>query len=127
MERPDGISYNTGPNFPLNWNPRYAIAAGFGANPDHRENYAVHTSPRGPSSPIGNATEDNFVTTKDAPDGFVVNGTIPVSQPQGVHSLTDVPVYAMGPCQEIFGGTYNNIDIFYKFATCFGLGQPKSK
>ena len=29
-------------NFPSNWDPRYTLAQGFGANPDHRENYQVH-------------------------------------------------------------------------------------
>lgn len=54
----------------------------------------------------------------------MVNGTLPVDEAQGVHSLTDVPVFAMGPCQEMFGGVYNNVDIFYKMAECFGLGLP---
>ena len=34
----------------------------------------------------------------------MVNGTLPVGADQGVHSLTDVPVFAQGPCQEMFGG-----------------------
>lgn len=29
----------------------------------------------------------------------------------------------MGPCSEIFGGTYGNIDVFYKIAECLGLSQ----
>lgn len=29
-------------NFPSNWDPRYTLAQGFGANPDHRENYQIH-------------------------------------------------------------------------------------
>jgi hypothetical protein len=33
----------------------------------------------------------------------------------------------MGPCQETFGGTYGNIDVFYKMAACLGLGQPTNK
>jgi alkaline phosphatase len=28
--------------FPSNWDPRYTLAQGLGANPDHRENYQVH-------------------------------------------------------------------------------------
>jgi hypothetical protein len=56
-----------------------------------------------------------------------------------VHSLTDVPVFAMGPCQELFGGgkypfarshfsanealVYNSIDIFYSMSACFGLAR----
>jgi len=41
-----------------------------------------------------------------------------------VHSLTDVPVFAMGPCQETFGGVYNSIDVFYHIAGCLGLSRP---
>jgi hypothetical protein len=37
--------------------------------------------------------------------------------------LTDVPVFAMGPCQELFGGVYNNIDIFFNMAECLGLAR----
>ncbi len=127
MEQP-GISYGTGPNFPLNWSPRYAIAAGLGANPDHRESYSVSKSPRSVAQPIpGGDPSDYYVDPSDKPEGFVVNGTLPASQSNGVHSLTDVPVYARGPCQETFGGTYSNIDIFYKMASCLGLAHGTNK
>jgi alkaline phosphatase len=46
-----------------------------------------------------------------------------VHKDQGVHSLTDVPVFAQGPCQELFSGVYGNIDIFYGMAECLGLSQ----
>ena len=55
--------------------------------------------------------------------GITLNGTLPVENDQGVHSLTDVPVFAMGPCQEMFGGVYSSIDIFYGMAGCFGLAK----
>lgn len=45
------------------------------------------------------------------------------NEAQGVHSLTDVPVFAMGPCQELFGGVYGNIDIFFNMAECLGLAR----
>lgn len=120
------ISYNTGVNFPVNWDPRYTLAQGLGANPDHRENYRVHKSgPRLPATNItGYPVDDYFVNPTDNPDGFTVNGTLPTNEAQGVHSLTDVPVFAMGPCQELFGGVYGNIDIFFNMANCLGLGQP---
>ncbi|KAK3359333.1 alkaline phosphatase [Lasiosphaeria hispida] len=128
IENP-GVSYNTGPNFPLNWDPRYVIAAGMGASPDHRESFGVNkTGPRVPAATIpGRGSSDYYASSTDNPEGFIVNGTLPVDQSQGVHSLTDVPVYAMGPCQETFGGTYSNIDIFYKMANCLGLAQPTNK
>ncbi|KAK8047012.1 alkaline phosphatase [Apiospora saccharicola] len=120
-----GVSYSTGPNFPVNWDPRYAIAAGFGANPDRRENYRLSPTPRTPAtnSP-GFSSADYFANGKETTDGFVVNGTLPTTEAQGVHSLTDVAVYAMGPCQDTFGGTYSNIDVFYKMANCLGLARP---
>ncbi|KAG6004561.1 hypothetical protein E4U21_000945 [Claviceps maximensis] len=118
------INYGTGVNFPSNWEPRYAIAGGVGAAPDHREDYKVHKAgPRLPAVP-GPHGYGQVVNAKDGIDGIVINGTLPTSEPQGVHSLTDVPVYAMGPCQESFGGTYNNVDVFYKMAACLGLAKP---
>ncbi|KAJ4389200.1 hypothetical protein N0V93_006663 [Gnomoniopsis smithogilvyi] len=118
----EGVSYNTGPNFPVNWDPRYVIASGFGANPDRREDYRViKDKPRTPAVVVG---ENGYMANPaQTVDGFVVNGTLPVSESQGVHSLTDVPVFAMGPCQELFGGVYSAIDVFYGMASCLGLGQ----
>jgi hypothetical protein len=52
-----------------------------------------------------------------------VNGTLPTDADQGVHSLTDVPVFASGPCAQTFAGVYNSIDIFYHMATCLGLSR----
>lgn len=124
VEQP-GVSYDTGPNFPVNWDPRYVIASGLGANPDHRESYGLNKEgSRLPATSVGGS---NFVNPADNPDGFIVNGTLPTSEAQGVHSLTDVPVYALGPCQEVFGGTYSNIDVFYKIADCLGLAQPTNR
>ncbi|KAI2608207.1 alkaline phosphatase-like protein [Hypoxylon fragiforme] len=122
------LSFDTGPNFPVTWDPRYTLAQGFSANPDRREDFRVHAAPRKVvSSSPGFDADDLFVNAKDAPDGFVVNGTLPVSESSGVHSLTDVPLFAMGPCQETFGGVYSNVEVFYKIANCLGLARPDGK
>ncbi|KAI0532457.1 alkaline phosphatase [Xylaria digitata] len=125
----EGVSYGTGAHFPANWDPRYTLAQGFGASPDHRENFRVHKDgPRVPATEIDGFGEDDlFANPEDNVDGFVVNGTLSTDESQGVHSLTDVPVFAMGPCQDSFGGVYGNIDIFYKIANCLGLGRPNAK
>ncbi|KAF2176226.1 alkaline phosphatase-like protein [Zopfia rhizophila CBS 207.26] len=119
------LTYTEGVHFPSNWDPRYTLFQGLAADPDRRENYQVHKN--GPRVPAVNITSeaDYYVNPKDAPDGFVINGTLPVADDQGVHSLTDVPVFAMGPCQESFGGVYNSIDIFFGMAECFGLGRGR--
>ncbi len=106
------LIYNSGVHFPAQWDPRYTLFQGVAANPDRRENYQVHKD--GPRVPAINVTgkprDDYYVNYKDAVTGFVSNGTLPTDLNQGVHSLTDVPVFAMGPCQELFGG--KSLDLF---------------
>lgn len=115
------LSYSEGVHFPQSWDPRYTFAQGFSANPDHREDYEVNKG--GPRTPAVNITPaaDYYVNAKDNVEGIIYNGTLPVEEAQGVHSLTDVPVFAMGPCQEKFGGVYSAIDVFFGMAECFGL------
>lgn len=88
------LTYTDGVNFPSNWDPRYTLYDGVTANPDRRENYQVHKDgPRLPATNItGRPSNDYYVNYKDAVTGFVINGTLPTNEAQGVHSLTDVPV-----------------------------------
>ena len=60
-----------GPNFPVQWNPRYTYAAGFGANPDHRETYAINT--KGPRVPATAGADGTYgVNPADNQAGFTV-------------------------------------------------------
>ena len=120
------VVYTNGSHFPSTWDPRYALYAGVSANPDRREDYRVHKNgPREPALELVKGSGDYYANPADAPGGIEINGTLPVSNDQGVHSLTDVPVFAKGPCSELFGGVYGNIDIFFGMAECLGLSQPK--
>jgi alkaline phosphatase len=111
-------------NFPKNWDPRYTLFQGLMADPDRREDWRVHKGgPREPAAAIVEDSGDYYVNPEDAKDGILLNGTLPVSNDQGVHSLTDVPVFARGPCQEMFGGVYSSIDIFFGMAECLGLAR----
>lgn len=120
------LVYTDGTYFPANWDPRYTLFSGIGADPDRRENYQVRKD--GPRVPAKNRTglpgKDYYVNDEDGIGGFVVNGTLPVSATVGVHSLTDVPVFAQGPCQDLFGGVYGNVDVFFGMAECLGLSRP---
>ena len=120
-----GVVFSEGAHFPTNWDPRYTLFQGMMANPDRRENYQVHKD--GPRKPAVNLTEDEdyIVNPEDAPNGIFIGGTLPTSVPVGVHSLTDVPVFAMGPCQELFGGVYSSTDVFFGMAECLGLGRNR--
>lgn len=74
----EGVSYNTGVNFPVNWSPRYTLAQGFGGMPDHREDYKVRSSPRGAATnTTGFPTTDMYANPKDSPKGYIINGTLP--------------------------------------------------
>ncbi|OBT49669.1 hypothetical protein VE04_09689, partial [Pseudogymnoascus sp. 24MN13] len=44
------VSYNTGVNFPVNWEPRYCLAQGTVAFPDRRENFEVNAGPVVPAA-----------------------------------------------------------------------------
>lgn len=116
----------TDSNFPSNWDPRYTLFQGLMADPDRTENWQVRKDgPRKPAVEDANNTAAGFVANPKEPKGITLNGTLPISNDQGVHSLTDVPVFAQGPCQELFGGVYNSIDIFFSMAECFGLARGK--
>lgn len=118
------LRYSEGVHFPNRWDPRYALHAGVVAFPDHRENYQVHAD--GPRTPAVESSSHGVVANyKDAVTGFSVNGTLPLDSDQGVHSLTDVPVFAQGPCQELFGGVYNSVDVFFYMAECLGLSETR--
>ncbi|KAJ6120515.1 hypothetical protein N7523_004795 [Penicillium sp. IBT 18751x] len=126
VDGPDALRYSDGVHFPARWDPRYTLHSGVVAFPDHRENYQVHSEgPRVPAVELNGKKDDFFVSYKDAVTGFLINGTLPVDAEQGVHSLTDVPVFAQGPCQELFGGVYNSIDIFFHMAECLGLSETQ--
>ncbi|KLP08147.1 putative alkaline phosphatase [Fusarium fujikuroi] len=106
--------------------PSPLVSAGVAAVPDHREDYKVKKAgPR--EAAVELKDDDYYANPEDSPKGFLINGTISTDNAQGVHSLTDVPVYALGPCQETFSGTFNNVDIFYKIANCLGLAQGKKQ
>ncbi|KAK1977068.1 alkaline-phosphatase-like protein [Colletotrichum cereale] len=118
VSRPDGIEYGTVPALPLNWSPRYAIAPGSDASPDRRENYRLPESPR---RVVVVDEEDGYIANlEDGEDGFYVPGPIMASSSSGVHSLTDVPVFAMGSCQEASAGVYDNTDVFFKSLRVLG-------
>ncbi|KAJ5699004.1 hypothetical protein N7462_001009 [Penicillium macrosclerotiorum] len=125
---PNSLRYSEGVHFPARWDPRYTLHSGVVAFPDHRENYEVHSDgPRTPAEAINGGSNGYYASYKDAVTGFLINGTLPVDAGQGVHSLTDVPVFARGPCQELFGGVSNSIDIFFNMAECLGLSEVEHK
>lgn len=50
-------------------------------------------------------------------------GNIGSSEPFGVHSMQDVPVFAVGPGSEKIGRVFDNNELFFVIADAFGLGS----
>ncbi|KAJ8472613.1 hypothetical protein ONZ45_g16588 [Pleurotus djamor] len=110
-----------GPNFPVQWDPRYTFAGGMAAHPDIREGWSVNKT--GTRRAAVKSESSGYVgNPHDQPHGIEIDGTIPDSSGSGVHSLTDVSVFASGPGGEAFRGVYNSIDVFFKMADALGLG-----
>ncbi|WVQ95315.1 hypothetical protein IAU59_002410 [Kwoniella sp. CBS 9459] len=129
---PEGVSPTnhsvfTGPQgegFPVTWDPRYTIAHGWAAIPDHREDYEVNTDHE--RVPAVKNTTGYFFNPEDNQRGFAMTGNLGVAEGQGVHSLVDVPVFAFGPGHELFRGVMNSPDLAFKVAQALNLGRDSN-
>jgi alkaline phosphatase len=61
------------------------------------------------------------------PQATRMQGNLPFTQPQGVHSADDVVLTAMGPGAELFRGRIDNTRVFRVMATTLGLGPRASQ
>ena len=59
------------------------------------------------------------------PQATRMEGNLPFTQPQGVHSADDVVLTATGPGSELFKGHIDNTRVFRVMATALGLAAPK--
>ncbi|WWC92424.1 uncharacterized protein L201_007381 [Kwoniella dendrophila CBS 6074] len=113
-----------GDGFPVTWDPRYTIAHGWAAIPDHREDFEVNKDHE--RVPAVKNTTGYFFNPADNNRGFAMTGNLGVSEGQGVHSLVDVPVYAFGPGHELFRGVMNSPDLAFKVAQALDLGKTSN-
>ncbi|GAA5960524.1 hypothetical protein JCM8115_003207 [Rhodotorula mucilaginosa] len=115
-----------GEGFPVEWTPRYQIAAGFAAMVDQYEDYHTRNSSR--EQTVLNTTTRRYLgNIEDAPKGFFISGNLPTTSEQGVHSLVDVGVYSWGPGSELFAGMQDSTNIAQKIAHALALGCDKNK
>jgi alkaline phosphatase len=61
------------------------------------------------------------------PQAMRMQGNLPFTQPQGVHSADDVVLTAMGPGSELFRGRIDNTRVFRVMATALGLAPRASQ
>ncbi len=101
------------------------LAFTYGVYPDYCETTRPHLD--GENVPaVAKAGDKNVYVANEkycAEAGAVRReGTLPVSQPQGVHAADDVVLTAMGPGAEQFHGRIDNTRVFRYMATALGLG-----
>jgi hypothetical protein len=60
---------------------------------------------------------------EDAPNGITVAGNMGTGSFSSVHTLTDVSLFARGPCQEELTGFHENVNVFHVMARCMGLAD----
>lgn len=92
LQRKYHLFYRRMPEYHLTQN---SLHSGFAAHPDVRETWSTHTN--GTRLPAVKSADGDYVANpSDNVDGILINGTLPTSEAQGVHSLSDVPVYTKG-------------------------------
>lgn len=92
--------------------------------PTHTENFQVSETPRAP------AVQDDagiyIDNPDDDPNGILFAGNLGPRDSTGVHTLQDVPVYAMGPGSEAVAGSYHQRELFFVMAGALGLDPSKA-
>jgi alkaline phosphatase len=94
------------------------LAGNVNNGPEHTEDFRVSPVPRVPAINQDGVFVDN---PDDDPNGILITGTLDPASSTGVHTLQDVPVFAMGPGAEAFLGMYHQSEIFFGMASALGL------
>jgi len=106
-----------GDGYPDDWSPDRVLAMGKVETPLFTEDYQVSEIPRSPAVDNGEGIVLNNIN--DDPNGLPLGGEI--NSPVSVHTLQDVPVFATGPGADYFGGSMENIELFFGMANAIGL------
>ena len=99
------------------------MLVGYGANADRYETWLANPSPTQDSQqpfsdaePLSSAPANPGVRNKEG--GYFIAGQVP--GPQAVHTATDVPLSAYGRGAQLFTGTYDNTEVFFKLGRLAG-------
>lgn len=107
-----------GDGFP-EWDSASIVFAGtVNNNPEYTEDFQVSPVPRVPASNVDGVYVDN---PDDDPNGILMTGRLDPASSTGVHTLQDVPVYAMGPSSDLFFGSWHQREVFFRMAAALSL------
>ena len=110
--------------FPDDFNPSKRLAVFFGAHPDYYETY--RSFPDATFNPAVQNEKGQYVADaryKDVPSAHFVEGNLPRSESQGVHTVDDLVVTARGPNADQIRGFMNSTEIFRVMAEALALGR----
>jgi alkaline phosphatase len=101
------------------WDSASIVFAGTVNNhPEYTEDFQVSPVPRVPASNVDGVYVDN---PDDDPNGILMTGRLDPASSTGVHTLQDVPVYAMGPNSDLFAGSSHQREVFFRMAAALSL------
>ncbi len=111
-----------GDGFP-EWDSASIVFAGtVNNNPEYTEDFQVSPVPRVPASNVDGVYVDN---PDDDPNGILMTGRLDPASSTGVHTLQDVPVYAMGPSSDLFFGSWHQREVFFRMAAALSLNPSQ--
>jgi alkaline phosphatase len=113
-----------GEGYPATVDVSRRVAFMFAGFPDHCASGKPSLS--GPFKPT--EQKDKKAVANEAfcgPQATRMEGNLPFSQPQGVHSADDVVLTALGPGAELFRGRIDNTRVFRVMASALGLAPAK--
>ena len=113
-----------GDGFPDDFSPSKRLAVFFGAHPDYYETYRA--DPKKTFNPAVKDEKGLYVADKQyagVPGGHFVEGNLPRTESQGVHTVDDLVVTAQGPNSEAVRGFMNSTEIFRVMAEALALGR----
>lgn len=108
-----------GDGFPEWEDATITFAGAVNNGPTHTENFQVSPVPRVPA--IQNDAGIYIDNPDDDPNGILFAGNLGPRDSTGVHTLQDVPVFAMGPGAEAVSGHYHQRELFFVIAAALGL------
>lgn len=110
--------YETAPDgYPVTTDPDNKMLIGYAANVDRYEDWLTNPQPiNDVQQPLGKvpplSTYPEGPMNRDVAGGFLITGQVPGGL--AVHTAGDIPLSAAGRGAELFGGSMDNTDVFFK-------------
>jgi alkaline phosphatase len=122
--------------YPVSPEPAHKLIVNFGAAPEHYEDWTFSAKPRNSSATEGSGFDPAVVSggtvvanpndpKKSTTGSFIVSGVLETGanggdvQSQAVHTMTDIPISAMGPGASQFARVLDNTEAFFEIMNSF--------